>query len=129
MSERQDVVFEILALAEDTETAAEVDALSTRAEALRKLLSNEIRAGSFEIVREESFAGGGSLPAWPLPTAAVAWTLPAGSNATELSRRLRLGEPAVLARIRDDRILFDLRTLTEDEYREVVSAVNAALAD
>ena len=109
--------------------AESVDSLSTRAEALRKLLSNEIRAGSFEIVREESFAGGGSLPAWPLPTAAVAWTLPAGSNATELSRRLRLGEPAVLARIRGDRILFDLRTLTEDESREVVSAVNAALAD
>ncbi len=77
-------------------------------------------------VREESFAGGGSLPAWPLPTVAAAWKPAAAGSVNDVARRLRIGEPSVLARIRDDRILFDLRSIQPAEYDEIVAAARSA---
>jgi L-seryl-tRNA(Ser) seleniumtransferase len=46
-------------------------------------------------------------------------TLPAA----ELSRRLRRNEPPVIARIRDDRVLLDLRTFLEGDEETVFKAL------
>ncbi|MFH1417885.1 MAG: L-seryl-tRNA(Sec) selenium transferase [Planctomycetota bacterium] len=99
--------------------------LRARAEKLASLLSAAMPDESFEVDEDESFAGGGSLPAWPFPTAVVRWRPACGAKPDELTRRLRLGEPAVLPRIREGAILFDLRTLAERQYAELVSAVSA----
>lgn len=72
-----------------------------------------------------SRAGGGSLPMEDIPTTVVALA-PAGTSVTALEASLRLGEPAVIARIKDGRLLFDPRTLREDEEREVVAALVSA---
>ena len=74
---------------------------------------------------DTSRAGGGALPMKDIPTTVVTLT-PRQGSATSLEERLRLGEPAVIARIKDDRLLLDPRTLREDEDAEVASALARA---
>ncbi|MBN2560338.1 MAG: L-seryl-tRNA(Sec) selenium transferase [Phycisphaerae bacterium] len=106
--------------------SALVEALTTRAEALASLLRKAMPDESFEVARDESFAGGGSLPAWPLATAVVRWQPASGTSLDEIARRLRLSDPSVLPRIREGAILFDLRTIAECEFDELASAVTTA---
>jgi L-seryl-tRNA(Ser) seleniumtransferase len=103
-----------------------LDALQSRAAVLAERLRKALPNDNFAVAQEESFAGGGSLPAWPFPTAVVSWRPVPPASLDELVRRLRVGEPSVLARIRDEAILFDLRTLAEGEYDELVAAARAA---
>ncbi|MGB9905210.1 MAG: L-seryl-tRNA(Sec) selenium transferase, partial [Desulfotomaculales bacterium] len=46
----------------------------------------------------------------------------------ELGLRLRLGDPAVLGRIKEDRLFLDVRTLQEGEAELLVRAIEHALA-
>ena len=69
-----------------------------------------------------SRAGGGALPMADIPTTVVA-LVPRDGDVVALERALRLGEPAVIARINDGRLLLDPRTLREDEELEVVAAL------
>ncbi|HVP13489.1 MAG TPA: L-seryl-tRNA(Sec) selenium transferase [Phycisphaerae bacterium] len=103
-----------------------LDSLKARAETLAGRFGKAMPGESFTVIRDESFAGGGSLPAWPFPTAAVRWRPAAKPSLDEITRRLRLGQPSVLARIREDAILFDLRTIAEREFDDLASAVAAA---
>ena len=106
--------------------AAPLDSLKARAESLAARLHKAMPAETFSVIQDESFAGGGSLPAWPFPTAAVRWQPASRLSLDEIARRLRLGEPSVLARIREDAILFDLRTIAEREFDELATAVYLA---
>ena len=74
------------------------------------------------MVDEFSQLGSGSLPTHDIPTKAVALSVPALS-ADELAGRLRLSHPPVFTRIREDRVLFDLRTVTSGEIREIVEVL------
>ncbi len=71
-----------------------------------------------------SQAGSGSLPAREIPSAGLR-LVPIGEPVAAVAARLRTGDPAILARVQDDAILFDLRTLDEHEMREI----EARLAD
>ena len=75
-------------------------------------------------VADVSRAGGGALPMEDIPTTVVALA-PRALSATALEERLRSGEPAVIARIKDGRLLLDPRTLRADEEPEVVAALAA----
>lgn len=75
-----------------------------------------------EIVSGESLVGGGSAPTSTLPTFLVAVTAQALS-ADELAERLRQATPPVVARVEEGRVLLDLRTVFEDEERELVEAL------
>lgn len=99
-----------------------VDALRERAERLLALLSAARPGDTFEARSDESFAGGGSLPAWPLPTWVVCWR-PAGISVDDAARRLRMGVPAVLARIADGAVVFDMRAVCETELELLVECV------
>jgi L-seryl-tRNA(Ser) seleniumtransferase len=57
-----------------------------------------------------------------IPTTVVA-LVPTSGDVVGLEQRLRLGEPAVIARIKDDRLLLDPRTLRPDEEPDVVAAL------
>jgi L-seryl-tRNA(Ser) seleniumtransferase len=83
--------------------------------------SIEIRAGS-------SVIGGGSTPDQQLPTHLIVVRDPRHS-AVELEQRLRRPERGipVIARIEDDSVAIDLRTVFPDEESELVSALTAAL--
>jgi L-seryl-tRNA(Ser) seleniumtransferase len=49
-----------------------------------------------------------------------------GDNVVELERRLRHGDPPVVARIEDQRLLLDLRTVLPDDEPLLVKALLSA---
>lgn len=76
------------------------------------------------IVEGSSVIGGGSTPDQHLPTYLVAIE---HEQVTALERRLRKGDPAVVARIEEGRLLLDLRTVFPDEESRLLAALRAAL--
>jgi L-seryl-tRNA(Ser) seleniumtransferase len=69
--------------------------------------------------------GGGSLPDDTIPSFAL--VVPT-DRPTRTARRLRLGEPPVVGRIEDDRLLVDLRTVDPTEDDDLAQALEQALA-
>ena len=98
--------------------------LIQRAEALATELRNAQPGGSFEIVEDLSVAGGGSMPGQTMATYCVAWK-PASCSVDDALSALRTHDPAVVARARDDAVLFDLRTVQDDDISMIASAVAA----
>ncbi len=45
--------------------------------------------------------------------------VPRGGSVDDLAAELRCGEPSILARVQEDALLFDLRTLEGDDVRAV----------
>ena len=74
---------------------------------------------------DESYAGGGSLPTSALETIVVQWR-PDTSSVDAASAALRRASPPVVARVRDDAIVFDLRTISEPELDDLVTAARSA---
>jgi L-seryl-tRNA(Ser) seleniumtransferase len=72
-----------------------------------------------EVVASTAKVGGGALPLLELPGPAVAVDL-------ALAGPLRAGDPPVVGRIADGRLLLDVRTLTDEEADEAAAAVRAA---
>jgi len=101
---------------------ADEGALRAKADALAAELTRACPGEAFEVGAEESFAGGGALPAWPMATCVVRWH-PGAMTAGEAARRLRLGRRAVVVRVRDGAVLFDVRTVFRDEAAAIVAAV------
>ncbi len=95
------------------------DELKIQARSLQKKLSVWIAC---EVIDGESACGGGSLPNAKLPSAIVALTHPLYS-AEELARRLRLGDPTIITRIRDNRVCIDVRTLFDRDEERILDAV------
>jgi L-seryl-tRNA(Ser) seleniumtransferase len=77
------------------------------------------------IHEDSAFVGGGSLPDLPLPTVVVAVTVKGMSDAI-FAERLRMGRPAVMARVQDGEVLFDLRTVLEGQDAELIGAIRQA---
>jgi L-seryl-tRNA(Ser) seleniumtransferase len=78
----------------------------------------------FEILDGESAIGGGAAPAAHLATRLIALTHEKMS-APRLELALRQSEPPVIARITEDKVLIDLRTVTESEEEELLAALAA----
>ena len=103
------------ALAMIRQTAGEI-----RARAERLVASvPEIRA---EVVAGNSVIGGGATPEQAIPTWLVAIACP---DVAAAEARLRAGDPPVIARIEDNRLMLDLRTVLPDEEAEVVKELSA----
>lgn len=79
-----------------------------------------------EIVAEETQMGAGSLPARGIPTLCVAMTTD-GRSADRFARALRLRDVPVFSRVKDLRVLFDARTLFDDDLDLVADAVREVL--
>ena len=76
------------------------------------------------LVRGESTIGGGSLPGETLPTWLVTLGADAGAGGAEgLAQRLRQADPQVVARIEDERVLLDPRTVLPEEEKGLVRGV------
>jgi L-seryl-tRNA(Ser) seleniumtransferase len=75
-----------------------------------------------EVIDSRSTVGGGSLPGETLPTRAVA--LSAGGP-DRLASALRAGMPPVIARIEDERLVLDPRTVLSHQDRELLGSVTA----
>jgi L-seryl-tRNA(Ser) seleniumtransferase len=83
--------------------------------------------GAAASVRESAArAGGGSLPRAELPGPVCAVD-PSPFGADALVGAVRRGEPPVIARIEDDLVLLDPRTMSDAEANRAAAAVNSAL--
>ena len=78
-----------------------------------------------EIVDGASTVGGGSLPGETLPTKLVALPVP---HPDQLADALRAADPPVIARIEEDRLVLDPRTVVPEEERELLRIVALALS-
>jgi L-seryl-tRNA(Ser) seleniumtransferase len=104
--------------------AVQPEVIRARAERLKELLAalpleTELEAGKSQV-------GGGSLPGEELPTTLLT-VRSEGIGTTELARRLRLGEPSVWGRIQRDRLLLDLRTVSESELDDLAAAIQTSV--
>jgi L-seryl-tRNA(Ser) seleniumtransferase len=107
--------------------ATPAEELEQRCIRLARRARDEIGGGAhIEVVAAPSTVGGGALPTTELPGFAMAVT-PREQSVDALARRLRHGQPAVVARAQDDRLLFNVRTLATDQENDLVTALIAAL--
>jgi L-seryl-tRNA(Ser) seleniumtransferase len=99
--------------------------LARRAEELAGRLREAGVAAS--TVDGTSAIGGGAYPGVELPTTLVV-VRPAAGGTEALAGRLRTGRPPVVARVRDDSVLLDPRTVDPTEEDALVAAVSAVAA-
>jgi L-seryl-tRNA(Ser) seleniumtransferase len=81
---------------------------------------------SIEAVRLSSKAGGGSLPLLELPSRCLKLRI-AGVSANALEAKLRRNEPPIIGRIEDDAFVMDMRTIQDDEFTIIASALSSVL--
>ena len=98
------------------------EALGKRCEQLAAELKG-LGVGS-SIVKSEGRVGGGTYPGVKLPGFALALDGPHGAEA--LAMHLRNGDPPVIARIVDKRVLIDLRTVLPGQENDLVRRVREA---
>lgn len=90
-------------------------------EKLSEKLSNKSDL-KFEVIDGDSATGGGAAPDARLETKLIALTHKTRS-AVRIEHKLRFASTPVITRIVDDRVLIDLRTVSEDEESELISSL------
>jgi L-seryl-tRNA(Ser) seleniumtransferase len=83
-----------------------------------------VSLGAGEVVPGSSTVGGGSLPEETLPTALLALDVP---QPNRFLARLRALQPAIIARVENERIVLDPRTVLPEQDAALLAGVNAAL--
>ncbi len=99
----------------------DLEGVKRRGEALLKGINGGARRVEAELVRGESEVGGGSFPGAKLETWLVAIRDPAADT---LMARLRAGDPPIIARIVNGRVVLDPRTILPDQIETVARALN-----
>ena len=92
--------------------------LKVRAKAWREAL------GQGEVVKSQSTVGGGSLPEESLSTYVLALNV---KSPDKFLKKLRQSNPPIIARVENDKILFDPRTVFQDEL--LLSSLKKVLDD
>jgi len=105
--------------------AATSESLYERAVRLADRLAELRGIASAEITSETAYLGGGSIPEQGLPTWCVALE-PRSMNVDALAAALRSGEPSVVGRVRQGRLLLDLRSVMPEQDDWIAPAVAAA---
>jgi L-seryl-tRNA(Ser) seleniumtransferase len=104
--------------------------IKRRAENFLRELTPELPLGEveLEIVDGMSLAGGGSTPAQSLPSKIIR-IASARHSASQIEQRLRRAPAgiSVIARVEDDRLVLDLRTVFAEQEALLVKSVAAAL--
>lgn len=84
--------------------------------------AERLRASKLDasVVDAESTVGGGSLPGETLPTRAVAIAV---TSPNDFAKRLRENTPPIIARIEENRIVFDPRTVLQSEEEMLLAGI------
>jgi L-seryl-tRNA(Ser) seleniumtransferase len=103
-----------------------LEELRQRAERLAEQLRGLVGLASATATEDVAYVGGGSLPDQSMKSWVVEIAAHSLSDA-ELARRLRLGNPAVMARLRGGKLVFDVRTIFAHQEGPLIEAVRNAL--
>ena len=79
-----------------------------------------------EVRASEGRVGGGALPLLPLPGYALALSRPPFAP-QQLEARLRQATPPVIARVEQDAVLLDLRTIPPAEVKDLLAALQGVM--
>jgi L-seryl-tRNA(Ser) seleniumtransferase len=101
--------------------------LRQRADALAERLSRVQGVAAVRVSEDVAFVGGGSLPDQTMK-AVLLEVLPSSVSDAELAYRLRTGDPAVVGRVKNEKLLLDVRTISLHQEDALVQAVQRALA-
>jgi L-seryl-tRNA(Ser) seleniumtransferase len=102
--------------------------LRGRANKIAKRLKREIQNAYIRVMSDSSRAGGGALPEVALPTYAVSIKSDEIS-VNELEERLRKSNPPIIARIKEDSLIIDARTIRDEDLESLVKGVKLALSE
>jgi len=103
--------------------------LKRQARALARHLQRVLGPGvQVQVVESSGRVGGGALPQVSLPSRALALSLPP-LTPVQLEARLRQARPPIIARIEQDTLLLDMRTLLPEDLPALKKALQGALAE
>ncbi|VAX28083.1 L-seryl-tRNA(Sec) selenium transferase, partial [hydrothermal vent metagenome] len=102
------------------------EVIKRRAKKIQLLIRREVRNAQVSIEKDESQAGGGSLPGVYLPTYVVTLKVK-GMTAHAVEQRLRRGDVAVITRIRAGTVVIDARTIRDSEVKPLLKAIKEAI--
>ncbi|HEY5162406.1 MAG TPA: L-seryl-tRNA(Sec) selenium transferase [Terriglobales bacterium] len=102
---------------------ASAEEIGARAQAMARDLPATYRA---EIADGESVIGGGAAPGATLKTHLLIIALE-GVSAGELATRLRHADPPVIARVEEDRVVVDLRTVFPEQDAVILKSLRSAM--
>lgn len=105
---------------------APLEQLRKKARHLKRLLKRETEGAQINMIQENSQVGGGALPLQDLPT----WALsikPSKAPVGALEAELRNLDLPIIARIANDQLILDLRTIQDDELKVVAQGIAQAL--
>jgi L-seryl-tRNA(Ser) seleniumtransferase len=98
--------------------------IRSRAEAFLSRLGEKAPDLELTLAEAQSAVGGGSAPTVGVPTVAIAITHPA-IRPDRMAALLRSGNPPVVARVAEDRLLVDLRTVPPEDETTLLEALVA----
>jgi L-seryl-tRNA(Ser) seleniumtransferase len=96
--------------------------MRARADAFSARLAEEAPALTLAVVDGTSAAGGGAAPTAEIPTALLR-VVHRAKSAQQLADELRAGGPPVVARIAEDALVLDLRTIAPEEEDALAAAL------
>jgi L-seryl-tRNA(Ser) seleniumtransferase len=107
--------------------ALPADEIGKRAEQLKRKLVKVAGVGKrLSVIDGVSRTGGGSSPTGERPTRLLAIDAASG-DAGRLERALRAGDPPVIGRVQEGRLLLDLRTVRADQMDVLAERLGAVL--
>ena len=98
--------------------------LHNRAERLAPQIAEAPSVASAEALEDRTFLGGGAVPTQDIPTWCIAIE-PGPLSAEAFAAALRRGRPAVVGRVKENRVLLDLRSVFAHQDGELLAAVEA----
>ena len=97
-----------------------LDQLKVRVEAWREAL------GQGDVAKSESTVGGGSLPEESIPTVVLSLNV---KSPDKFLKKLREGNPPIIARTENDKILLDPRTVFPEQDQALTSTLYSLLSE
>jgi L-seryl-tRNA(Ser) seleniumtransferase len=97
------------------------DEIRTRANSIKEKLSDDLNA---EVIDGESVIGGGAAPDIHPRTALLALSHESRS-AEQIERKLRMNDPPIIARLSEDRVVIDLRTVETEEDAVLLATLSS----
>ncbi|MEW6739457.1 MAG: L-seryl-tRNA(Sec) selenium transferase [Nitrospirota bacterium] len=106
----------------------DINEIKARAKKIAAKLHREIKEdiANIEVMADSSQSGGGALPEIEFKTYVIA-IKPKKLSVNKLEERLRHGNPPIIARIKEDALIIDARTVRDRETEVLVKGISGVL--